>query len=67
MMYPMPPSIDANVPPNYLVTSFMTSHNRGIAIASIFNSSRMQNNIFKILPIVYNLNVAAKIKIGWES
>ena len=67
MMYPISPSIDENVPPNNPVTSFITSHNRGIAITSIINASRMQNNIFKILPIVYNLNVAAKIKIGWES
>lgn len=51
MMYPISPSIDENVPPNNPVTSFITSHNRGIAITSIINASRMQNNIFKILPI----------------
>ena len=50
MMYPISPSIDENVPPNNPVTSFITSHNRGIAITSIINASRMQNNIFKILP-----------------
>lgn len=42
-----------NMPPNKAYASLMTSHNRGIAIASIIKASRMKKSVFKMLPIAW--------------
>ena len=40
-----------NMPPNKPFASFMTSHSKGIATASIIRASRIKKSVFKMLPI----------------
>ena len=48
-----------NMPPNKPFTSFMTSHSKGIATASIIRANRMKESVFKTLPI-YHTTLSSK-------
>ena len=50
-MYHISLPISVNILPNKPFASFITSHSKGIATASIIRANRMKKSVFKILPI----------------